>query len=109
MVVVYYNTPCSISVLPRETITDTGLLTMFLTSESDNVRTEFPVIVESYVNGILILDATQIAADTKASQTFKLEIKNEQDFVYLGRLINVDPDTDIQNYSKATQTTSIFS
>jgi hypothetical protein len=108
MVVVYYNTPCLISILPRVFIEDTGLLTMFLTNESDNVTTEFPVIVDSY-GSILVLDATQIAADTKTSQTFKLEIKNGEDFVYLGRLINVDPDTDIQNYSKASQTTSIFS
>jgi hypothetical protein len=109
MVVVYFNTESFIPILPRETITDTGLLTMFLTGESDNIRVEFPVVVESYVNGILTLNATQIAVVTKVSQTFKLEIKLGEDFVYLGRLINVDPNTDIQNYSPASQTTSIFS
>ncbi len=109
MVVVYYNISSLISVLPRYFVEDTGLLTLFLTNESDNVRTEFPVIVESYVNGILVLDATQIATDTKSGQSFKLEIKNGEDFVYLGRLMNVDPNTDIQNYSPASQTTSIFS
>lgn len=108
MVVVYSNTESFISILPRYTITDLNALTLFLTNESDNVRTEFTVAVESYSN-ILTLDATQIASDTESGQTFKLEILNGTDFVYLGRLINVDQNTDIQNYSKANQSTSIFS
>ncbi len=108
MVVVYKDTESFIPILPRETITDTELITMFLTGESDNIRVEFPVVVESYVNGILILNVTQIAVVTKVSQTFKLEIKIDEDFVYLGMLITVDSDTDIQNYSPASQTTSIF-
>lgn len=109
MVVVYYNTESFISIIPRDVIIDTGLLSMFLINESSGERIEFPVVLESYVSGIITLDASQIATDTKSGETFKLEIKNGEDFVYLGRLINVDSNTDIQNYSKEKQTTSIFS
>jgi len=109
MVVIRKNTPSFISVIPRYTITDLNALTLFLTDESTDERTQHFFGIESYANGILKINASGIATDTESGQTFKLEILNGVDFVYLGRLINVDLNTDIQNYSKANQSTSIFS
>lgn len=109
MVVVYENNASEISIIPRYFISDTNLLSFFLTSESTNERTEVSLPVMSYTKGILTLDGTGVSSSTKTGQTFKLEAFFGLEIVYLGRLINVDFGTDIQNYSKASQSNSIFS
>lgn len=108
MKVVFFNGSEILPIIPRKAIANTLLLSLYLTSESDDIRTLYTFTVNSYINGILKINTTSFSSLLKLGQTYKIELLDGLNLIYLGRLIVVDNNTDIQNYSRALQSNSLF-
>jgi hypothetical protein len=108
MKIVFINSADTISLIPRSTIANTNTLELYLTSEGDNVKGNYIFSVNSYMNGILRINTVSFSSLLKLGQTYKIELLDGVKLVYLGRLIVVDQNTDIQNYSRSLQSNSLF-
>jgi hypothetical protein len=108
MKIVFINNADTISLVPRSTIANTNTLELYLTSESDNVKGNYVFSVNSYTNGVLRINTVSFSSLLKLGQTYKIELLDGVKLVYLGRLIVVDQNTDIQNYSRSLQSNSLF-
>lgn len=108
MKVVYLNSSGIITLLPREIISNINNLSLFLTSEFDDNRLNYSFTVNSYVNGVLKINTNLFSSLLELGKTYKLELLELDKIVYLGKLIVVDENTDVQNYSRSNQSNSIF-
>ena len=109
MKIVKLNSIVEISAVVRTAPSLLDVLVLKLKNETTNLLIELPLTWYIHKNR-LVFTIDTIPADFKAGNKYEIEIFNETSskIIYLGNLLVVKEDTDIQNYTPSKQKTQRF-
>jgi len=101
MKVLFLDKPLIFDVVPRQYPSEIDTLTLTLRKEmtSEVLTPDFTFTVGQKLR-LIITDQPEVF---KVGDKYEIEIKNNIDVIYLGKLIIVNSDTDVQNFEYTTQ------
>jgi hypothetical protein len=106
MKILFLGDPLNFSVIPRiyPIISDTIILSL------KNEMTGLEIIpgITFTIDDKLNISITTQPADFKTQNKYEISLKNGADLIYLGKMIILDSNTNIQNYEFNSQTSSRF-
>ena len=105
MKVLFIDTNLNFSLIPRKYPTINDSLSIILRNESTNVEVipNFSFSVNEKLNITL-----ENHSDFRVSNKYEVEIKNNGKRIYLGKLLFLEENTDVQNYDYGSQSNSKF-
>lgn len=105
MKVLYIDNDLNFSLIPRKYPKITDTLSVTLRNENTDLKivSNFSFSINEKLNITL-----ENHSDFKASNKYEVEIKNDGDIIYLGKLLFLEQNTDVQNYNYGSQSNSIF-
>jgi hypothetical protein len=105
MKVLFIDTDLNFSLIPRKYPTINDTLSVTLRNEDSDLKIvpNFSFSVNEKLNITL-----ENNSDFKVSNKYEVEIKNDGDIIYLGKLLFLEENTDVQNYTYGSQPNSKF-
>jgi len=105
MKVLFLETPYTFSLIPRVYPLESDTLILSLRNEiTDTVSTpDITFTVTDKVN-VTIVELLGL----KSKDKFEIELKNGSEIIYLGKLIVLDENTNVQNYEYGSQQNARF-
>jgi len=101
MKAVFLNTPLTFSLIPRiyPSLSDTLLLTLRKEIDNTILTPDFTFTVDEKVN----ITITTQPDNFKILDKYEIELKNESEVIYLGKLVILKEGTNTQNFEYGTQ------
>lgn len=105
MKVLFIDNDLNFSLIPRKypQITDTLSVTLRNENTDFKIVSNFSFSVNEKLNITL-----ENHSDFKVSNKYEVEIRNDGVIIYLGKLLFLEQNTDVQNYNYGSQSNSIF-
>lgn len=107
MKVIELNTPVEVALIPRVMPLAGDLIDLILENENSNLVINLPTTWARAKNR-LVISFDNDHADFKAGNHYKMTLKNGANVIYIGNLLIVKENTNIQNYTPSTQKTQRF-
>lgn len=106
MKVLFLNTELSFSVIPRKYPAEIEDILVTLKNENtgEYLTPSFSFTVDEKLN--ITLDSQP--QDFRSQNKYEVEIKNGSEIIYLGKIIVLEEETDVQNYEYGSQTNTRF-
>jgi len=101
MKAVFLNMPLTFSLIPRiyPSLSDTLILTLRKEIDNTVLTPEFTFTVDEKVN----ITITEQPDSFKILDKYEIELKNESEVIYLGKLVILKEGTNTQNFEYGTQ------
>lgn len=106
MKVLFLTETLTFFIIPQIYPLNNDTLTLSLRNEQTDV-TITPAITFTVTDKVNITLTAQ-PADFKTQNKYKIEVKNDGDSIYLGKMIILESGTDVQNYENSTQPNERF-
>ena len=106
MKVLLLGSPLIFAVIPRVYPENGDTLILKLRNEISNLELTPEILFE--VNDKLIITIASGPEDFKSQNKYEIEILNDADVIYRGKLLILDHDTNIQNYEYGSQQNKRF-
>ena len=105
MKVLFIDSNLNFSLIPRKYPLITDELSVKLRNENTNVEiiSNFSFSLNDKLNITL-----ENHSDFRVSNKYEVEIKNNNEIIYLGKLLFLEQNTDVQNYTYGSQSDSKF-
>jgi len=107
MKIIELNTPVSIDFVARQIPSTGDLITIKLTNEYTSLVIDLPT-TWTYSKQRLNVSFDGNQADFKAGNKYQIILKNGASVIYIGNLLIVKENTNLQNYTPSTQITQRF-
>lgn len=105
MKVLFIDTDLNFSLIPRKYPLITDILSVTLRNEDTNLT-----IISNFsfsVNDKLHI-TLENHSDFKTQNKYEVKIKNANEIIYIGKLLFLEENTDVQNYNYGSQSESKF-
>ena len=107
MKVIELNTPIEVPLIPRVMPLMGDLITIQLINEFTNLVINLPTIW-TYSKQRLIISFDENQPDFKIGNKYQITLKNGANVIYMGNLLIVKENTNLQNYTPSSQITQRF-
>lgn len=107
MKVIELNTPVEVPLIPRVMPLMGDLITIQLINEFTNLVINLPTIW-TYSKQRLIISFDENQSDFKIGNKYQITLKNGANVIYIGNLLIVKENTNLQNYTPSSQITQRF-
>ena len=106
MKVLFLNTPLIFKVVPRVYTFQSDNISLYLRNEMTNeaITPEITYTLDNYLNVTIVDQPTDFAIQNK----YEVIIYNDNDVIYMGKMIVLKEGTNVQDYEYKTQNNEYF-